>query len=497
MKNTLVKAQPGGQDEFLRRTEYEVGFGGAAGPGKSWALVVDALGLQFIKSPLKCAAIEVPNYRGILFRRETPQLAKLMDEANTYYLKRPFNAKLIYSRRGEPGILYEFPSGAKINLAHMEHANDRYNFDGFEFQYCGFDEVTQFLLVQYLHLFSRTRSVVPNLWPRVRSATNPIGIGLNWYKRRFIKMGEWKATFGKTYYWKTDPDADVEDNPRGIPAKKDDPRALSRCFIPGNLMENKVLMKTDPDYPTRIMAMGKKYEKALLHSDWDAFGGDFFDDFSKEDMAIDPFLVPKTWYIVGAIDPGWSNYCAYGQAARSPSGEVFQLFTYYQKKRSPDQHAHAIKEMITRFPFTHGRMPDIIVSGTDAFAKKEKFSSARTELTFADIFMAEGLMLQPAKTDRILGWWVWKTLMRRRHWKYYRDFNDALIDEITSAVGDEDNPDDILGLGNDPNVVDHAIDMERYLLMAIGLPLVKPEDMLPDWAKKKKKQLTSHSVLGV
>ncbi len=185
----IIKPQAGGQWEFLAADEFEVLFGGVAGPGKSWALVVKAMGLAFKNTPLGKAAIEIPEYRAVLFRRKTTQFTKLIDEGKKYYTGSPFDAEFIQHRTGDPGPSFNFPSGAKIFICHMENESNKEDHQGQEYQFVGFDEVTQFAITQYLYLFSRCRSTIPYLMPMVNSTTNPTGISLSQFKKRFIRNG--------------------------------------------------------------------------------------------------------------------------------------------------------------------------------------------------------------------------------------------------------------------------------------------------------------------
>lgn len=494
----VIKPHTGGQTNAFGRGEFEVFYGGAAGPGKTWWLVIDALGLQYRHTQLGMAAVQHPDYRGILFRRETPQLGDLIDEAKRYYLGPPFYAKYVSKRVGEPGSIFDFPSGAKIYCAHIENEDDKHKYDGFEFQFAGFDELTQFLLTQYMHIFSRCRSVIPFLPPRVRATSNPVGIGLVWVKKRFIKNGSFRISPNTVYYFIPDDEKDIKENPTGIQCGKTNPFALSRVFIPGNVYDNKTLMNSDPAYISRIMAMGKRYRLALLNGDWDAFSGDFFDDLDTSYMGVEPFMIPTEWYLEGSIDPGYSSPCSFGLRARDFEGNIYKIFNYYAARLSPDQHATAIMNRIKTCPWTRGRMPERIVAGADAWAKKDKFSIQASETTFADIFEDAGLHLERAVQDRIMGWWLWKTLMRRKQWFYFKGMCDPMIDEMQSVVCDENDPEDILGKGNDVNVVDHALDEERMGLFSIAKPTEKEIDKLPEWAKRKwKRSKTNYSVEGV
>jgi Terminase large subunit, T4likevirus-type, N-terminal len=519
MTTQFISPQPGGQERFLSITTDEALFGGAAGPGKSWDLVIDVLGLQFERTRFGIKAIEHKDYRGVIFRRKTTQFTKLIDESKKYYPD--FGAYYITHRTGDPGPSWNFPSGARIFICHMEQEGNKEDHQGQEYQYIGFDELTQFTLTQYLYLWSRLRSNLDNngvrFLGRMRATTNPTGRGLMWVKKRFIKTNNKIFKPNQTYHFIQDSSVkDPNDNPTGIQVESDHPRfkeAKSRVFVPGNLFENKILMKNDPNYMYNIMQMGEKMEKALLKGDWDAFGGDFFSDFDRDQMVIPPFPIPKSWGLIGSVDPGWSSPCSFGLRARDVEGNVYRLFTYYVREKSPQENAKAIKERILGFKWTQGRMPDRIVAGHDAFAHKDRHSIITSEVTFADKFEEQGLHLEKSITDRFNGWINMKTYMRntiiqkdvplnkRKNCYYlFMQYNDPLIDEITSAQTDEGNPDDIEGGGNDPNVADHALDDDRYNLMALPAPAVVIPDILPQWLKEYYKDMDesdTHTVMSV
>ena len=474
-----VIPQPGGQTAFLACPAFEALFGGVAGPGKSWALVIDAPGLQFKQTALGKAAIEFAEYRAVLFRRESTQFTKLLDEGKKYYPL--LGASFTNQRKGDPGPCFDFPSGAKIFICHMELESDKENHQGQEYQYVGFDELTQFTITQYLYIFSRTRSKIPGLFGRIRSTANPVGENVVWVKKRFIT--NLKAE--ETNYFLSDGDPAINPQGRKVPAGT--PDALSRTFIPGRLSENKY---SDPNYPAQIKAMGSQMEKALLLGDWDAFGGDMFPDFNYSTMVIPPFAIPKEWRLTASIDPGESSPCSFSMRATDPSGNVYRLFTYYERERAATAHAVAIKQAIKEFKHTLGRMPEQIVAGLDAFAKKDRYAVIAHGITFADVFQSEGLLLQPATTDRIQGWWAMRNLMQRKQYFVFDTFNTPFLEELIGAVRDEKRPEDLKGRGNDPAIPDHALDEDRYGVMAIYKPATKKE--ADGWAavlsKKAKRQ---------
>tara|TARA_R110002012_G_scaffold281166_1_gene470171 strand:+ start:59 stop:1174 length:1116 start_codon:yes stop_codon:yes gene_type:complete len=82
---------------------------------------------------------------------------------------------------------YEFPSGASLTFGYLERTGDEYRYQSTEFQFIGFDELTQFPEAQYRYLFSRLRrSANTDIPLRMRSASNPGGIGHEWVRERFI-----------------------------------------------------------------------------------------------------------------------------------------------------------------------------------------------------------------------------------------------------------------------------------------------------------------------
>jgi hypothetical protein len=468
MENSDIRVEPqaGGQAEYFRRMEFEVLFGGRAGPGKTWALVMDAPGLQF-KSLIGRAGYEIPEYRAVLFRRTTKQLLQMIGEGKRYYTQPPFNARYVQQRIGEPGPSFTFPSGAQIFMCHMEHEKNKEDHHGQEYQFIGFDELSTFTLTQYLYLFWRARTKIKGLFPRIRATSNWIGPGLVWVKKRFRKNGGFRMDENKTYWFLPDPAAvDPSDNPTGIPVPEGTRYSKSRSFIPGYLEENHYLEDVE-GYIANIKAMGGKYERALLLGDEDAFGGDFFDKFGQ-DKVIDPFIVPDHWPLWGSLDPGWSSPCSFGLNALDPDIDppnFYRLMTYYVRNRGVSEHKIDILERVQGFDPTGGRMPKFVVAGHDAFAKKERYAIQKSDLTWELIFRPEFRLVR-ARVDRVPGWWAWKDLIENGQYFMFDGYNGALYEEMTSAQHDEDDPEDIMGRGNDSGVPDHALDDQRYGVMA-------------------------------
>ena len=483
---TVIKPFPGGQEEFLSSTEYEVLFGGETKPGKSWALVIDALGLQYTETELGCAAIDIPEYRAVIFRRETGQLTQLVDEMHKYYPD--FGGKFASRKPNEPGSSYTFPSGAKIFACHMKDDIDKENHQGKDYQFIGFDELPHFLWSQYSYLFSRAVSKRKHLNPRIRATANPAGANLIWVRERFIEcLDENEASYflpGDTdenqikgikitadQYRKIRKGEDI-----GIFYRKDEP-PRSRRFIPGYLEENELIVDKE-GYRASVRMMGNRYAEALLNRNWWAFSGTFFEEFDSS-MVIEPFKIPKEWALEASMDPGFSSPLSFSLRAKDFEGNIYRIATYYEPKRSARQHAEAIRSFIETCPWTQvddgkggtiGRWPDVIVSGKDAWHHKDRYAVTNSEVTLADVFADYGIYLRPAVTDRKPGWWAVKSAMRDRKYYVFDISNKPFLKEVQGAVCDERDPEDIKGKGNDATVSDHALDEDRYGMMSIYTP---------------------------
>ena len=473
-KNSILP-QKGGQTNYFKFFNVkEVLFGGAAGGGKSFSIIVDALGLQYKWTELGKAAIDIPDYRAIIFRRKTTQLQQLITEAKRYYMRPPFNAAYISQRKGLPGISFIFPSGAMIFMAHLENENDVENHQGAEYSAIFFDELTQFTAYQYQYLLTRLRTTIPHFNTRIRATTNPTGAGLLWVKKRFIQYMGRDLNPNKVYYFKHDFEHNFNENPAGIMTQANDPDAMSRAFVPALLKDNKILREADPNYEKNIKAMGKRWTRALLYGDWNAFSGSFFDEFNT-DCIIDPFIIPDQWTLFAGLDPGYSSPAAFILFARDFDGNVYVLFTYKVGKTSPDKHASNIRERILGFPYiTDNRFPPYCASGVDAWAKRDRHALIANELTFADFFKAgiPEMMLRRANIARVAGWWAIKQLMTVGKFYIFKGFNEDLTEEVLAAEPDDKDAEDI---DRDTSSRFHALDALRYGIMSIKTP-EKPEE---------------------
>jgi hypothetical protein len=245
------RPHPGAQERFLATPAFEALFGGAAGPGKTDCLLMEAL-----------RQIEHPRYNGILFRRTFPML----DAADGLIAR---------SKRWYPGFgatyneskhVWAFPSGAHIYFGHLQYEADLEDHQSAQYQFIGFDELTQFTERMYLYMFSRCwADVGSGLRCYIRGATNPGGIGHIWVKGRFVTAG----VLNRLGYF-----ARVDDQDTRV--DKTHPDALSRVFIPARHLDNPV---TSAQYAVRLR---------LEDGDWDAeYKDGIYDNWSVQNISSD------------------------------------------------------------------------------------------------------------------------------------------------------------------------------------------------------------------
>lgn len=246
------------QGVFLVAEQREVLFGGAAGPGKSDAILMGALDY-----------VDQPTYNAVLFRRTYPQLEGTLIERSRQWLH---GTSATYN---EQEHLWRFPSGARLKFAHMASENDRFDYQSAEFQYIGFDELTQFTEKQYKYLISRLRRTVEqrDIPLRVRSGSNPGGEGHDWVNSRFVERD-------------------------GL-GPDDDPNEI--LFVPALLSDNPFI---DQDQYVKALGVLDPVTKAqLLRGDWTA-------RFSAG------FLRPEWFEVVDAPPPdGWYRKIRYWDLA--------------------------------------------------------------------------------------------------------------------------------------------------------------------------------------
>lgn len=284
MSRTVWTPQPK-QAAFMARPEYEALYGGAAGGGKSEALVIEAL-----------RQVDIPHYKALILRKTYPQLAELIDKSQGYY-----PAAYPKARYNAASRTWTFPSGAKILFGSMQYAKDRVKYQGQAYDFIAFDELTHFTWEEYSYLFSRNRPNGPGTRVYIRATANPGGVGHGWVKARFILAAPPMTTIREDVAWV---------DGAGVKRKA----RQSRIFVPSSVFDNKALLDNDPLYVARLAAMPEASRKALLYGDWDTFSGQVFVEWQnvpahyadrRGTHVVSPFLIPASWRIWRAFDWGY------------------------------------------------------------------------------------------------------------------------------------------------------------------------------------------------
>lgn len=299
--NIIWQPQPK-QAAFMCRPEFEALYGGAAGGGKSDALLAEAL-----------RQVNYPDYRALILRKTVPQLRELIDRSYVIYKGACPAAKYDQTKH-----VWSFPSGAQIIFGHMQHSKDRLNYQGHQYAFIGFDELTHFTEQEYTYLFSRCRCANPNIRCYVRATANPGGIGHGWVKKRFITAAEPLTPIKEEM---------TVDTPSGrITLSRD------RVFVPSTVFDNKKLLDNDPSYLANLAALPEQEKNALLYGNWDSFEGQVFTEWrnssehyrdGKWTHVIDEFKIPQYWTIIRCFDHGYTKPYAVEYLAVSPDNKIY------------------------------------------------------------------------------------------------------------------------------------------------------------------------------
>ena len=413
-KNVIFSPNEGPQTDFLAAPETDVLYGGAAGGGKSYAMLVD---------PLRFAHRAA--HRALILRRSMPELRELIDKSRELYPK-----AFPGSRFREVEKIWTFPSGAKIEFGFLERDADVYRYQGQAYSWIGFDEITH-LSTEFAwnYLSSRLRTTDPDITPYMRCTANPGGVGATWVKKRYVAPSIPNESF-------TGNDG------------------LTRKFIPARLEDNPYLAK-DGRYEQMLNALPDVQRKQLLEGNWDITEGAAFTEFDIDTHVITPFEIPIGWERLKGIDYGYASESACVWACIDPTDGTLIIYReLYRKGLTGVDLADLITKMELADPLSVQGVLDSAAwnrTGTTGPTVGETLVRAGHKLRRADknriqgkIQIHEYLKLRPSGRPRL------------------QIFNTCpyLIRELQSLPLDKSNPEDV-----DTKAPDHAYDALRYLIM--------------------------------
>lgn len=403
------------QQAFIDSQAFETLFGGAAGGGKSYGQLVDGL----------LYALKYPKSKQIIFRSTFADLEKslIRTSMNLYPLS--------IANYNDSKHTWKFKNGSIIDFGYIQYEKDVYQYQSAEYDVIRFDELTHFTEFMYTYMISRCRGANP--YPKgIKSSTNPGGIGHNWVKERFIDIGA----------------------PNVIhTCKLETGETTTRIFIPSLVQDNKFMLTYDPDYIKRLDALPEKERKALKYGNWDIFDGQFFTEFDRNIHVIEPFIIPKDWYVYFVMDYGLDKLAGYWIAV-DYNNNAYVFREVYESNLLVSQARDKIKEMTNEDVYMYLAPPDLW--------NRHKETGKST----ADIFAEGNIALYKTNNDRIQGW------LQMKEWlKPYKDeqgcttaklkiFNTCknLIRCLPQVQHDVKRVGDI---ANEPHELTHSVDAIR------------------------------------
>ena len=419
MKLTLTKKQKA----FIDTHESEVLFGGAAGGGKSYGQVADAL----------LFALKYPKSKQLILRRTFAELDKsLIRLALSLYPKEIYS----FNQSSHTG---KFVNGSIIDFGYCAGELDVYQYQSAEYDVIRFDELTHFTESQYIYLISRVRGA--NDYPKqVKSTTNPGGIGHGWVKARF-----------------------VDPSPAGEPFIGDD--GLRRIFIPSLLSDNKFLEEGDPEYRKRLLALPERERRALLYGDWNIFEGQYFTEFDPTRHVIAPFEIPVSWRKYRTIDYGLDRLACLWIAI-SPDGNAY---VYREFCKSNLTISSAAAEILSRTP----QNEEIYATLAPPDLWNRSQESGRSK---AILFSEYGLNFTKTGNDRECGWLAVKEMLlggEGRMSIYFFSSCQEIIRCLPALLVDRLRPTDC---ATEPHDITHAPDALRGFALFSARPAeIKPQ----------------------
>jgi len=332
-RTVVFAPNPGPQTDFLAASENEVLYGGAAGGGKTMALIAD---------PMRY--FDNSNFNGIILRRSTDELREIVWKTQELYPQAFPGAKW-----GEKKSQWTFPSGARIWLTYLDRPEDVLRYQGQAFSYIAFDELTQHPTpFAYLYMKSRLRTTDPTLPTFIRATTNPGGPGHSWVRKMYIDPAPANQAFAAT---------DIETGKTLVYPESHEKAGqplFTRRFIPASLYDNPYLT-ADASYEANLLSLPEMQRRQLLEGDWDVADGAAFPEFKKADHVIEPFDIPNEWRRFRSCDYGYSSYSAVHWFAIDPSYETLYCYReLYVSKHTGKDLGAAVLEAERGEPISYG-----------------------------------------------------------------------------------------------------------------------------------------------
>ena len=416
------------QKLFLADQHRHVGYGGARGGGKSWAVRVKASLLCLKWAGIKCLIVR-KTYRELINNHIVPLQQMLPPKVARY---------------NKQEKVFTFFNGSTIWFGYCGNDGDLDQYQGAEYDVIFLDEATQLQesWIKKINLAVRQPNGLPK---RTYYTCNPGGVSHNYIKRLFIE---------RRYE-----DGEIPEN---------------YSFTQALVTDNKVLMEMQPEYKAELEALPPKLREAWLYGSWDIFEGQFFEDFvdapehygdRQWTNVIDPFEIPDGWKIYRSFDWGYNKPFSCGWWAVDYDGVAYRILELYGCTKAPNEGVKwtppkvfaEIHRIETEHRWLAGRK--IIGIADPAIWDAESGES------IADVAAKHQVFFTPGDHKRIPGW-------MQVHYRLAFDENGfpmmyvfrnckAFIRTIPLLQYDEHRPEDL-----DTDGEDHVADEVRYFCMA-------------------------------
>lgn len=424
------------QQEFHASTAKYRLFGGAAGPGKSKALLMEAI-LQ---------ANELGGADTLLLRRTFPEL----EQSLLLYFRRDVPREL-YRSFNETKHVVTWRNGSTTRFGYCQHETDVYQYQGAEFLFIGIDELTLFTLRQWQFLTSRNRCPVAGAFPCMAGATNPGNIGHAWVKSLWIDKQPASGMENPVEY---DP-ADYE-------------------FVPARVSDNPIYAGDD-GYLKTLRALPTHLRRAFLDGDWEVFAGQYFDDFDftrhvlrAEEIAWKPWWLrwisidwgfehPAAAYWHAQVPGAGSDRAGVDAVRAETSRQVITYREFITRHTAPRDLAREIvaRTIASSGERGRGEKIDAIYLSPDAFARRTDEASIADQM--GDVFAAAGFPRPvPADDDRVGGWMLMYQMLDAGEWLLTENCIE-LIRTLPSLVRDSARIEDVQKMDGDDSA-----DAARY-----------------------------------
>ena len=409
------------QEAFLCRQEYQALYGGAAGGGKTDALLM--LGIL--------VALKYPGCNVLYMRRTYADLNKPGSAI-------PRSRELLHGRTrwNDESHSHTFAGNSTLTFGHLQNASALYDYQGAQIDLLLMDELTQLQEFEFDFMATRVRATVDGIRPRIRAATNPGNIGHGWVRRRFVDRAPWGEPF------------DVVDAAGRVQVDPVSGKPHRGVFIPARVEDNPALMTRDPGYRSRLELLPEALKRAYLEGDWDIFAGQVFSEWRRDLHVCQPFLIPPSWPRWRAVDYGYNAPMCCLWFARSPDGQVYVYRELYETQMRDSEQAIMINGL------TGGELVQV------TYADPSMWTTQPNGTTIAAAYAAAGVWCVPANNDRLAGWQRVHAALSDEPVLQVFETCQNLIRTLPALTYSQKRVEDV-----DTDSEDHAPDALRYGLM--------------------------------